>query len=132
MGSASESIANGYRTPSPPSPSLWATGLYSGEKPTRFCLDYATTRSISWTTSSGKSAIPRHAYAHNLIIRSWAGAIILEIAYGYRVTSNKDPLVEIAERTTVETVLGGSPGSMLVDFFPIRASLISDRDRGET
>lgn len=53
---------------------------------------------------------------------SWAGAIILEIAYGYQVTSLNDPLVEIAERTTIETVLGGSPGSMLVDFFPIRMS----------
>ncbi|KAI0742389.1 cytochrome P450 [Daedaleopsis nitida] len=52
-------------------------------------------------------------------IKRWAGAIILEIAYGYRVTSLNDRLVELAERTTVETVLGGSPGSMLVDFFPI-------------
>lgn len=49
--------------------------------------------------------------------------MVLDIAYGYRVTSIGDPLVETAERTTVETVLAGSPGSMLVDFFPIRRSL---------
>ena len=45
---------------------------------------------------------------------------MLEIAYGVRVTSLDDQLVKMAERTTVETVLAGSPGSMLVDFFPIR------------
>ncbi|PIL26517.1 cytochrome P450 [Ganoderma sinense ZZ0214-1] len=49
----------------------------------------------------------------------WAGAMVLDIAYGYRVTSLDDRLVETAERTTVETVIAGSPGSMLVDFFPI-------------
>ena len=46
--------------------------------------------------------------------------MVLDIAYGYRVTSLDDKLVETAEKTTVETVLAGSPGSMLVDFFPIR------------
>ena len=47
---------------------------------------------------------------------------MLEIAYGVRVASLDDELVKVAERATVETVLAGSPGSMLVDFFPIRAS----------
>ena len=46
----------------------------------------------------------------------------MDIAYGYRVTSLGDELVETAERTTVETVIAGSPGSMLVDFFPICTS----------
>ncbi|TBU39014.1 cytochrome P450 [Dichomitus squalens] len=49
----------------------------------------------------------------------WAAAMVLDIAYGYRVTGLGDELVETAERTTVETVIAGSPGSMLVDFFPI-------------
>ena len=44
----------------------------------------------------------------------WAAAIVLEIAYGVRVTSLDDQLVKMAERATVETVLAGSPGSMLV------------------
>ena len=48
---------------------------------------------------------------------------MLEITYGVRVTSLDDELVKIAERATVETVLAGSPGSMLVDFFPVRESL---------
>ena len=47
---------------------------------------------------------------------------MLEITYGVRVTSLDDELVKTVERATVETVLAGSPGSMLVDFFPIRAS----------
>ncbi|TFK84485.1 cytochrome P450 [Polyporus arcularius HHB13444] len=65
---------------------------------------------------SGLCDSPEHFMDH---LKRWAGGVILEIAYGYRVTSLNDPLVEVAERTTVETVLGGSPGSMLVDFFPI-------------
>ena len=47
---------------------------------------------------------------------------MLEITYGVRVTSLDDELVKTVERATVETVLAGSPGSMLVDFFPICAS----------
>ena len=49
----------------------------------------------------------------------WAAAAIMEIAYGHRVNSIEDKFIEHAERTTVETVKAGSPGSMLVDFFPI-------------
>ncbi len=47
--------------------------------------------------------------------------MVLDIAYGYRVTSLGDDLVETAERANMGTVLAGSPGSMLVDFFPFRA-----------
>lgn len=45
----------------------------------------------------------------------------MEIAYGHHVTSIDDKYIALAEKTTVETILAGSPGSMLVDFFPIRA-----------
>ena len=45
----------------------------------------------------------------------------LDIAYGYRVTSMGDELVETAERANMGTVLAESPGSVLVDFFPSRA-----------
>ena len=44
------------------------------------------------------------------------------MAYGHRISSLDDELVALNERVTEETVLAGSPGSMLVDFFPICAS----------
>ena len=47
--------------------------------------------------------------------------MVLDIAYGYRVTSMDDELVEMAERANMGTVLAGSPGSVLVDSFPFRA-----------
>ena len=47
------------------------------------------------------------------------------MAYGHRIASLHDPLVVLNERVTEETVLAGSPGSMLVDFFPFRASTTS-------
>ncbi|EIW56941.1 cytochrome P450 [Trametes versicolor FP-101664 SS1] len=52
-------------------------------------------------------------------VKRWAAATIMEIAYGHHVTSIDDKYIALAEKTTVETVLAGSPGSMLVDFFPI-------------
>ncbi|KAM5539597.1 hypothetical protein V8D89_006706 [Ganoderma adspersum] len=73
-------------------------------------------RRETYTLLAGLCDSPEFFMDH---ITRWAGAMVLDIAYGYRVTSLGDPLVETAERTTVETVLAGSPGSMLVDFFPI-------------
>ncbi|OCH85972.1 cytochrome P450 monooxygenase [Obba rivulosa] len=52
-------------------------------------------------------------------IRRYAAAQVLDFAYNHKVTSLDDKLVQLAERATTETVLAGSPGSMLVDFFPI-------------
>ena len=49
----------------------------------------------------------------------WSAALVFDMAYGHRIASLDDPLVELNERVTEETVLAGSPGSMLVDFFPI-------------
>ena len=66
------------------------------------------------------------------ILHRYVAGTLLEITYGQRLTSMNDLIVQLAERTVVATNESGSPGSMLVDFFPIRASLISDRDRGET
>ncbi|EMD36586.1 hypothetical protein CERSUDRAFT_84764 [Gelatoporia subvermispora B] len=52
-------------------------------------------------------------------IRRYAAAQMVDVAYGHQVTSLDDQFVQLAERATTETVLAGSPGSMLVDFFPI-------------
>lgn len=43
----------------------------------------------------------------------------MEITYGHRIHSMDDEYVKLARNATVETVLAGSPGSMLVDFFPV-------------
>lgn len=47
---------------------------------------------------------------------------MLEITYGKRVMSLDDELVRVAERGIEGANSAGSPGSMLVDFFPIRES----------
>ncbi|OSD03875.1 cytochrome P450 [Trametes coccinea BRFM310] len=73
-------------------------------------------RRETYTLLSGLCETPQLFMDH---IKRWAAATIMEIAYGHRVTSIEDKYIELAERATVETVKAGSPGSMLVDFFPI-------------
>ncbi|KAH9856113.1 cytochrome P450 [Lenzites betulinus] len=73
-------------------------------------------RRETYTLLSGLCEQPELFMEH---IKRWAAAIIMEIAYGHRVTSLDDKYIALAEKTTVETVRAGSPGSMLVDFFPI-------------
>ena len=46
--------------------------------------------------------------------------MIMDITYGHRIHSLDDHYVRLVHDTTSETVRAGSPGSMLVDFFPIR------------
>lgn len=55
------------------------------------------------------------------ILHRYVAGTLLEITYGQRLTSMNDLIVQLAERTVVATNESGSPGSMLVDFFPIRA-----------
>lgn len=43
----------------------------------------------------------------------------MDITYGHRVHSLDDKYVTLIRNTTSETVRAGSPGSMIVDFFPI-------------
>ncbi|EMD32760.1 hypothetical protein CERSUDRAFT_118484 [Gelatoporia subvermispora B] len=52
-------------------------------------------------------------------IRRFSASLIMDITYGHTVTSLDDQFLQIAERATTETVENGSPGSMLVDFFPV-------------
>lgn len=56
-----------------------------------------------------------------MLCRYVAGTL-LEITYGQRLTSMNDLIVQLAERAVNGTNESGSPGSMLVDFFPIRES----------
>ena len=44
--------------------------------------------------------------------------MIMEITYGHRIESLEDRYVQLAHDATTATVRAGSPGSMLVDFFP--------------
>jgi hypothetical protein len=46
----------------------------------------------------------------------------MKIAYGHTVRSTDELYVRLAEEAGTDTVTSGSPGSMLVDFFPIRMS----------
>ncbi|KAI0632668.1 cytochrome P450 [Trametes polyzona] len=77
-------------------------------------------RRETYTLLSGLCERPELFMEH---IKRWAAGIIMEIAYGHRVTSIDDSFIALAEKTTVETVRAGSPGSMLVDFFPILKGL---------
>ncbi|KAI0776618.1 cytochrome P450 [Trametes elegans] len=56
-------------------------------------------------------------------INRWAAGTLMELTYGHRIHSLQDEYVQMARTTTTETVLAGSPGSMLVDFFPILKGL---------
>ncbi|OSD03860.1 cytochrome P450 [Trametes coccinea BRFM310] len=59
---------------------------------------------------------PERFYDH---IHLYLAALLTEVAYGRRVSSLDDELVQIAERGIEGSNNIGSPGSMLVDFFPI-------------
>ncbi|KDQ54080.1 hypothetical protein JAAARDRAFT_410464 [Jaapia argillacea MUCL 33604] len=52
-------------------------------------------------------------------IRKTAGAIILLMAYGYRVKEGNDPLVDLVDAGMEEFAIMTSPGAFLVDVFPI-------------
>ncbi|KAI0075227.1 cytochrome P450 [Panus rudis PR-1116 ss-1] len=65
---------------------------------------------------AGLLASPSEFVAH---FTRYSAATIIDITYGHQVTSDDDMLIGIAERAATATVTAGSPGSMLVDFFPI-------------
>ncbi|KAI0744945.1 cytochrome P450 [Earliella scabrosa] len=73
-------------------------------------------RRETYTFLAGLCDTPERVNDH---IKRWSAALVFDMAYGHRIASLDDPLVELNERVTEETVLAGSPGSMLVDFFPI-------------
>ncbi|KAI0675616.1 cytochrome P450 [Trametes maxima] len=52
-------------------------------------------------------------------IHLYLGGMMLEVTYGRPVTSMDDPLFQLAEKGLESANTSGSPGSRLVDFFPI-------------
>ncbi|OSD03845.1 cytochrome P450 [Trametes coccinea BRFM310] len=77
-------------------------------------------RRETYTLLAGLLETPADFASH---IHRWAVGTIMEITYGHRIHSLDDEYVRIARAATVETVLAGSPGSMLVDFFPVLKSI---------
>ncbi|KAH9986195.1 cytochrome P450 [Russula compacta] len=51
-------------------------------------------------------------------IRRFAAGTIMKITYGHTVRSTNELYVRLAEEAGTDTVTSGSPGSVLVDFFP--------------
>jgi hypothetical protein len=47
-----------------------------------------------------------------------AGAIILQIAYGYDLQGDSDPLVDLVDRAILQFSLSTTPGAWLVDVLP--------------
>ncbi|PSS35616.1 hypothetical protein PHLCEN_2v1439 [Hermanssonia centrifuga] len=52
-------------------------------------------------------------------IRRTAGAIILQMSYGYEVQEKDDPIVDLVDIATEQFSLFTSPGAFLVDVFPM-------------
>lgn len=52
---------------------------------------------------------------------------MMETTYGHRVHDLDDEFVNFAQNAINATVEGGSPGSMLVDYFPVCEYLINCR-----
>ncbi|TFK56140.1 cytochrome P450 [Heliocybe sulcata] len=57
-----------------------------------------------------------HAIADH--IRWTAGSIILELAYGYKVKEESDPIVNVVDQATEQFSLATAPGAFLVDVIP--------------
>ncbi|KAG6909266.1 hypothetical protein DXG01_001328 [Tephrocybe rancida] len=53
------------------------------------------------------------------VLTRFSTAVIMQIAYGHRVTSIEDRYVKLAEEVGAAVALTGSAGGTLVDFFPI-------------
>jgi len=51
-------------------------------------------------------------------VNRWAAATLVELAYGYTITSLDDMYVQLADKAVAE-IEGGYPGVMLVDFLPM-------------
>ena len=54
--------------------------------------------------------------------KRFAAGTIMKITYGHTVRSTDELYVRLAEEAGMDTVTSGSPGSVLVDFFPARVS----------
>lgn len=55
----------------------------------------------------------------NLRFNRNAGAIILNLAYGYSIKEESDPIVHLVEKAMDTLAAGTTPGAWFVDYFPI-------------
>ena len=58
-----------------------------------------------------------------MLLRRYAGTLTLLTVYGYRVTSNEDPFLQLAEECVdlLANRMAGGGGIWPVDIFPVRA-----------
>lgn len=47
------------------------------------------------------------------------GAVVVRMAYGYKIKEEDDPIVKLAEATTENFALSTAPGGFMVDVLPI-------------
>jgi len=72
-------------------------------------------RRVTYNLLSGLCDQPQALSRH---INRFAASSIVEMAYGHSITSLDDEYVLLADKAMEETVKGGFPGLMLVDFLP--------------
>jgi len=56
------------------------------------------------------------AFGHHC---SHSGAIILDVAYGYKLQSQNDPFIKLADDAWIGLKASGNHGSFMVDYLPI-------------
>jgi len=76
---------------------------------------HTTQRSEAYVLLHGLLETPDAFLRH---IRRFSAGTIMKITYGHTVRSTDELYVRLAEEAGMGTVTGGSPGSVLVDFFP--------------
>ncbi|KAF9261871.1 cytochrome P450 [Marasmius fiardii PR-910] len=59
---------------------------------------------------------PKDLFKH---VRTHAGGVVLEIAYGYQIQDHNDPYVQLADYAQVSAREAGIPGTFLVDYIPL-------------
>ena len=83
---------------------------------------------MPFVNTSAGGVITSHLYklTFDLTKKRFAAGTIMKITYGHTVRSTDELYVRLAEEAGMETVTGGSPGSVLVDFFPARMLVCLD------
>ena len=71
-----------------------------------------------------RSSNVAHVTRLTLQNKRFSAGTIMKITYGHTVRSTDELYVRLAEEAGMDTVTGGSPGSVLVDFFPASMSFL--------
>ena len=92
----------------------------SSPKLVSFYAVFLKPRTLFYSISEGNftpsylRCLPHSSYTH----KRFAAGTIMKITYGHTVHSTDELYVRLAEEAGTDTITSGSPGSMLVDFFP--------------